>query len=169
MVDLLIVVLRAIHVLGAVFWAGGTFLLAAYHEYVLDPGDSERTLERMARYDDMSTMVGASGVVAVLAGLALYWIVSGGLHPSWITSAYGLTITVGAAAGLASMGVAVPMIGLTNNRAGELYEEVRDDEGLSPEQAATVEQLRTRLKRGERLVAALLAVAVLSMATAQYM
>lgn len=168
MTDLLLVVLRAVHVVGAVFWAGGTFLLAGFHEYVLDPGDPERTIERMAEYDRMSTMVGASGMLAVLAGLALYWIVSAGLAWSWITSPYGLTITVGALAGLASVVVAFPTVARTNDRATELYETVREQNELTDEQAATVEQLHDRLRIGERLVALLLFVAVTAMGVAQY-
>lgn len=168
MTDLLLVILRAVHVVGAVFWAGGTFLLAGFHEYVLDPGDPERTIERMAEYDRMSTVVGASGMLAVLAGLALYWIVSGGLAWSWITSTYGLTITVGALAGLASVVVAFPTVARTNDRATELYETVRERNELTDEQAATVEQLHDRLRTGERLVALLLLVAVTAMGVAQY-
>lgn len=168
MTDLLLVLLRVLHIVGAVFWAGGTFLLAGFHEYVLDPGDPERTIQRMAEYDRMSTVVGASGMIAVLAGLGLYWIVSGGLARTWITSPYGLTITVGALAGLASVAVAFPTVARTNDRATELYETVSEQEGLTAEQAATVEQLHGRLRTGERLVALLLLVAVTAMGVAQY-
>lgn len=168
MADPLLALLRAIHIIGAVFWAGGTFLLGMYHDYVLDPGAPERTLERLAEYDTMSKKVGGSGIVSVLAGLILYWFVSGGLTPGWIMSSYGATITVGAVAGIASFAVAVPLIGLTNDRAVELFEEVQGQDELTDDQAETVERLRTRLKTGERWHGVLLAIAVLAMATAQY-
>lgn len=168
MADLLFALLRAVHVLGAVVWAGGTFVLASFHEYVLDPGDPERTIQRMAGYDDMSTMVGASGIVAVAAGLILYWLVSDGLDPTWVTSGYGATITVGAVAGLAAIAVAVPMVGLTNDRAAELHEEVQAADELTDDHVETMATLRARLRRGERLTALLLAIAVLAMAIAQY-
>lgn len=169
MADILMVTLRAIHIVGAVFWAGGTFLLGIYHDYVLDPGDPERTLERLADYDTMSKKVGMSGIVSVLAGLVLYWIVSGELDPNWISTPYGSVLTIGALAGIASFAVAIPLIGLTNNRAVELFEEVKDGDELTDEQAATVRRLRARLKRGERWHGVFLAVAVVAMAIAQYM
>lgn len=168
MTDPVLVILRAIHVLGAVIWAGGTIVLASYHEYVIDPGDPERTLKRMADYDDMSTMIGASGIVAVLAGLVLYWIVSSGLNLAWITSSYGVTITIGAFAGLLAMAVAVPLVGVTNNRSVDLYEEVRDAQALSSQQADTVDRLYRRLRLGERIAALLMVIAALAMAVAQY-
>lgn len=168
MADPLLAVLRAIHVLGAVIWAGGTIVLAAFHEYVIDPGDPERTIQRMAEYDRMSNMVGASGIVGILAGLWLYWIVSGGLNPNWVTSRYGLTITIGAVAALAGFAVAVPMVAMTNERAKELYDELQAGRALSEDDAATIENLYNRLRKGERWMSVLLMIAVLAMGIAQY-
>lgn len=168
MADPVLAGLRAIHVLGAVIWAGATIVLAVYHEYVIDPGDPRRTIERMAAYDAMSTKIGASGVISVLAGLALYWIVSDGLNPDWITTSYGMAITVGALAGLAAIGVGIPLVGFTNNRSVDFYDEVKARDELTPDQADTVEALHSRLRLGERVVAVLLTIAVVAMAIAQY-
>ena len=175
MTDVYIVALRAIHITTAVFWAGGTFLFAWFHETVLDPGDDDRTLRRMADYDGMSTYVGVAGIVAVLTGIVLYWEVSGGLTPEWVGSTYGTTITVGGVVGLAALVVGIVMVGLTNNKAVTLYEEVNGGEGTERSEGMTneqVEELHTlhgRLRRGERGVATLQVLAVLAMATAQYL
>lgn len=169
MTDPLLAGLRAIHVLGTVFWAGGTFLLAGYHEYVVDPGPPERTLQRLAEYDDMSNMVGASGIVGVIAGAVLYWFVSGGLAMSWITSPYGLTITVGAVAAIAAIVVAFPLVAQPNERSKALYEEFQESGELTAAQAETVETLYWRVRTGERWMSVLLAIAVLAMASAQYL
>lgn len=167
MADPFLAVLRAFHILGAVIWAGGTIVSAAFHEYVIDPGAPERTIQRMAEYDQMSTMVGASGIIGILAGLGLYWIVSDGLNPSWVTSTYGLTITIGAVAALAGFVVAVPMVAMTNERSKELHDELQGRE-LTEEDAATIEELYNRLRKGERWMSVLLTVAVLAMGIAQY-
>lgn len=169
MADPLLVALRAIHVLGTVFWAGGSFLLAGYHEYVVDPGEPERTLERLAEYASMSNVVGGAGFVGVLAGLALYWIVSGGLAMRWITSPYGMSITVGAVAALAAIVVAFPTVARPNDRAEALYEEYRESGELTANQAETVETLYGRIQSGERLISVLLGIAVVAMASAQYL
>lgn len=168
MTDLAMVGLRAIHIVGTVFWVGGTLLVAGYHEYVLDPGEPKRTLRRLAAYDDMSTTIGLGGIVGVLAGIVMYWLVSDGLSMAWITSTYGLTITVGALSGLAAIAIAIPFVGLTNNRSVELYESVEDAGQLTEGQAAEVRRLQSRLHTGERAAAVFMVVAVLAMAVAQY-
>lgn len=168
MADPLMAGLRAIHIVGAVFWVGGTFLVAGYREYILDPGDPERTIQRMAEYDDMSTMVGLSGMISVLAGLVLYWIVSNGFDMAWITSTYGTAITVGAVAGLVAVGIGIVMVGLPNNRATALYEEIADQSSVTDDQAATIDQLEATIATGERWGAFFMLIAVLAMATAQY-
>lgn len=169
MTDVVMAVLRAIHIVGTVVWVGGTVVVAGYHEYVIDPGDPERTLRRMAEYDELSTMVGLSGIVGILAGLVMYWLVSGGLDVAWITSTYGLTITVGGVAGLLAVAIAIPFIGFTNNRSVELYDEVKHAEEMTDDQAAEVRRLRSRLHTGERAAAVFMLLAVLAMATAQYL
>lgn len=169
MTDPLLVALRAIHIIGAVFWAGSSWLFAGYHEYIVDPGDAERTLSRMAAYGEMSDMVGYSGVTSVVAGVILYWIVSGGLQTSWVLSPYGLAITIGGLSAIAAIGVAVPTVASANDRAAELYEEFEDTGQLSDEQAAEVHELYERVGFGERRMSVLIGIAVLAMAVAQYL
>lgn len=168
MTDLYLASLRAIHVAAAVFWAGGTFVMAGFHEFIVDPGDDRRTLERMAGYAGVSQMIGVSGIVSVIAGSILYWEVSAGLDMDWIGHSYGTTITVGAIAGLLAIGVGIVLVGLTNNRVESMDESVDDDAHLSTEQSESLEAYRNRILLGERLVSILLLVAVLAMATAQY-
>lgn len=169
MADLLMVVLRAIHIVGAVFWAGSSFLFAGYHEYIVDPGDAERTLSRMAAYGGMSDMVGYSGVTSAAAGVILYWFVSGGLAMGWILSPYGLAITVGGVSAIAAIGVAVPTVASANDRAAELYEEFEEVGELTEAQAAEVEELYHKVGFGERVMAVLIGIAVVAMGTAQYL
>lgn len=168
MADVFLVVLRAVHITTAVIWAGGTFVMAGFHEFVLDAGDEERTLRRLAGYAGVSQVIGIAGVVAVLTGLVMYWTVSGGLQLGWIGSPYGLTITVGAVAGLFAFTAGAGLVGLTNNKVEAMATDVASGGGLTDDQSAVLGTYRHRIRRGERLVAVLLLVAVLAMATAQY-
>lgn len=169
--DVYMVSLRAIHLATAVFWAGGTFLLAWFHGFVLGSGDTERTLGRMVDYANMSRFVGVSGMLAAITGLLMYWQVSGGLDSGWLESTYGSTITVGAVSGIVALVVGIVLVGFTNGRVETLYEDVQNEDGngMTPEQTETLQSLRVRLRRGERWVAILLVVTVLAMATAQYL
>lgn len=169
MTDILMAILRAVHILGAVFWAGASFLFAGYHEYIVDPGDAERTLSRMAAYGGMSDMVGASGIISAAAGVVLYWFVSDGMSMAWITSSYGLAISIGGASAIAAIGVAVPTVARANDRAAELYEEYQETGELTDSQAEEVQALYDRVGFGERRMAVLIGIAVVLMAIAQYL
>lgn len=162
-------ILRAVHILGAVFWAGASFLFAGYHEYIVDPGDAERTLSRMAAYGGMSNMVGASGITSAVAGVILYWFVSDGLSMGWITSSYGLAITIGGVSAIAAIVVAVPTVASANDRAAELYEEFEETGDLTDSQAEEVETLYEKVGFGERWMSVLIGIAVVLMAIAQYL
>lgn len=168
MTDLYLASLRAIHVAAAVFWAGGTFVMAGFHEFIVDPDGERQTLERMAGYAGVSQMLGASGLISVIAGSILYWEVSAGLDMDWIGYSYGTMITAGAIAGILALVVGIVFVGLTNNRVESMDESISESDDLSPEQAEKLETYRNRIRLGERLVAILLLVAVLAMATAQY-
>lgn len=168
MTDVYLIFLRAVHIALAVFWAGGSFVMAGFHGFVIDAGDDERTLRRLAEYAGVSQVIGVSGLFSVIAGLLLYWSVSGGLSSGWVQSPYGLTITVGAVAGILAFVAGAVLVGLTNNNVEALAERVEPGSELTDEQATLVVQYRSRILLGERTVAALLLVAVLAMATAQY-
>lgn len=168
MSDAYLVVVRAIHITTAVFWAGGSFVLAGFHGFVLDPGDEERTLQRLADYAGVSQVIGIAGVISVIAGLLLYWEVSGGLNTGWIGSPYGLTITIGAVAGILAFVAGAGLVGLTNNKVEAMAHAVERANELTDEQAAALERYHSRILFGERLVSALLVAALLAMATAQY-
>lgn len=169
MTDPVLIGLRAIHIVGAVFWAGSSFLFAGYHEYIVDPGDAERTLSRMAAYGGMSDMVGYAGITSAAAGVILYWFVSNGLAMSWILSPYGLAITIGGASAIAAIGVAIPTVASANSRAEELYREFEETDELTDAQAEEVHELYHRVGFGERWMSVLIGIAVLAMAVAQYL
>lgn len=154
---------------GTVFWAGGSFLFAGYHEYIVDPGDAERTLSRMAAYGEMSDMVGYSGVTGVAAGVALYWFVSNGLSMAWILSPYGRAITIGELSAIAAIGLSIPTVASANDRSAALYETYQEAGELTDAQAAEVEELYERVEFGERRMSVLIGLAVILMAVAQYL
>lgn len=166
--DRLLVVLRALHVTFGVYWAGGRFLTVAYPAFMLDARDrADVTPGRLIRYKRMTTSIGVSGVLTILTGSALYWLVSGG-DPAWIGSTYGGVITVGAVAGVTAWLVGATISYYSQRRARSFQEATRGAE-LTDDQSARLHRLVGRLVRGERVNAALLLVSVLAMATAAYL
>ena len=102
------VVLRIVHILAGVFWVGAAltvilFIQPTAKEVGPAAGPFMSHLAGSKRLVDF--VLGAAGLT-ILAGLLMYWRVSGGLDPDWIGSTYGLSITVGALCGIGAVAIA---------------------------------------------------------------
>ena len=145
------VVLRIVHILAGVFWVGAAltvilFIQPTAKEVGPAAGPFMSHLAGSKRLVDF--VLGAAGLT-ILAGLLMYWRVSGGLDPDWIGSTYGLTITVGALCGIAAVGIASSVV-----RPGIM---------------ATLQALQHRSHTAGRVIVPLLIVAVAAMAAARYL
>lgn len=72
-------------------------------------------------------------------------------------------------AGVAAFLPGALVVGLTNNRVETLDAEVTSGDGLTAQQLKCLERYQHRIRWGDRVVAILMLVAVLAMATAQYL
>jgi uncharacterized membrane protein len=158
----LIVLARAVHILGGVFWAGSTFLLT----WVIFPIGAKHAAEGAGRWIGMigrraGPISGISAMLTVLTGI--YLMVT--LHPH-DTSASGTVLQVGALAAVFSFFVGF----LVGRPAGQKLVQLIDQQSATPSAAelAQREALRKRTAISSFLVATLLALAVLSMATFRY-
>jgi len=57
---------------------------------------------RMASFGQLSKVLTLGALGTVLAGLLLYYPTSGGLNGAWLSSAHGITLTLGALVGIAA-------------------------------------------------------------------
>jgi hypothetical protein len=102
-----------------------------------------------------------------LAGLALYWIVSGGFQLAWITSRYGLVLTVGGLLAIFGLIVGYTVQKPAAKRLGALGQEIQTGgKPPSPEQLTELQALQKKLAMGGLWTAVLLALAVVGMAIA---
>jgi hypothetical protein len=112
----------------------------------------------------------AFAVVTIVAGLVLYvdhWIDAGSLA-DWIGSGYGLALTIGMLAALGAVSIGAfgsrPLVGRLLALQGEIAASGNPPTG---DQQRTIGEIQTRLKVYGRTALSLLAVSVLTMATAQ--
>jgi hypothetical protein len=106
----------------------------------------------------------------MLAGLLLYFRVSGGLQPAWISTATGLTLTLGGVAGIAAGAIGGGVAGRTAQKIGQLNAAIGNSPG-TPGEAQLVElrTLQQRMKQAQLWSIALMIVAVAAMAVARYL
>jgi hypothetical protein len=167
----LIIILRIIHILAGVFWAGAAFMVAAFLEpnaRALGP-EGGRFMQRLVGQMRMTTIILTAAFLNVLAGIWLYWIFSGRFQVNWITSGRGLALTIGALAAIVTFILGLAVTRPTLLRMGALGREMQGADGPpKPEQMAAMQALQKRLATVGRAGAILLVITVIGMAVARY-
>ncbi len=168
--DYLAWILRVLHVASGVLWAGATWTLAGFlTPAVKEIGEPGREMmKELIQKRRLSDYLGIAGMTSVITGLWLYWRVSSGLHPTWILSGRGLSLTIGGIAALMTLGVGFRVIRTSALRMGQLGRQIEETDGPpDPEVLQEMQQLQAKLESGGLWAAALLGVAVIGMAGAQ--
>jgi hypothetical protein len=165
------VVLRIVHILAGVFWVGAaltTFLFLQPTAREVGPAAGQ-FMAHLAGKKLVDWVLRAAGLT-ILAGLLMYWRVSGGLNGDWLTSAYGIALTVGALCAIAAFTLGLTIVKPTLVATLALGSEVAASGGTpTPEQAAKLQALGKRGKDVGQIIVPLLIVAVAAMASAQYL
>jgi len=166
-VQIILILLRLIHIAAGAFWAGSGLMLAL----VVLPGmrqagpGGERALP-MAR---VSQAMSIGALLTTATGLVLYVWVSG-LAWNWIASSQGLGFTLGSLAGLASFLLGLVSTGPTAARIGALAGQLQAAGGPPrPEQAAEMDRLKAKLAVSSAWSTILSTVALVFMAVARYL
>ena len=166
------IVLRIVHILAGVFWVGAflfTFFLLQPSVAELGP-DGGKVMTHLVQRKRMPIVIMIAALLTIVAGVLLYWRVSDGFNPDWITSAPGLTFTVGALAAIAALAVGFTASKPAGNRMGALGQEIATSGGPpSEEQMAEMQSLGQRLKTVGWVNLVLLTIAVVAMAAARYL
>lgn len=167
--DWALIILRIIHIFSGVFWVGAAwmaafFLLPTAIALGPDAGKFMSYLTNVRRYPVVATI---AAVLTVLAGITLYWKDYGGIT---ISTAASLTFTIGGLAGITALIIGGAVVGPTAARIGKLGAEIQTaGKPPSPDQVAEMQKLQKRMQQSSLLVAVILAVALLCMASARYL
>ena len=170
--DLLMVTLRLIHVVLGVFWAGAMILMAWFVvPSIRDAGpDGAKVMAQLMqrRFLDVMPLVAA---LTILSGAWLYWRGSAGLEGAWITSSFGMTLTLGAVAAIVAFAIGVGIMRPAVLKASALARAAAQapDSPQHASQMADVQRLRGRSASAGRIVAVLLAIATACMGVARYL
>ena len=169
---LVIILLRAVHVLTACIWVG----VAVFNALYLIPsiiasgpagGQVMRVLAQQRRLPVFMNVV--SGLVLV-SGLGLYDWASSHFSLSWILSRPGLAFTVGALLAFATSGVAMSMTVPAVNELGRVSAAMASGGAApTPVQLAEIGTLQQRLLLAAQISAVFVATAALLMGVARYL
>jgi hypothetical protein len=168
----LLLVLRVLHIVGGVFWAGAAFLMAWFVEPAARmAGDAgSRFMQRLSTAGGFSRAMAAAAGTTVLAGLWLTWIVSDGLQEAFFHTGRGLALGLGMLLGIGAFIVGFVMQNRPLRQLQEIGLAVAAAGGPpSPAQASEMEKRTATVRLGGRIVAVLLVITVILMATARYL
>lgn len=164
-------ILRLIHILSGVFWAGANFTMAGFitpSVQATSPGSSG-FMQYLAQKSGLPRYAEGAGWLTIIAGLGLYWIISDGYQLSYFASRRGIVLAIGALLAIVAMILAYAVSKPAARRIGALGQEIQASGGPpSPEQMAAMQAEQRKLSQGARWTAILLLFAVAGMALSRY-
>ncbi len=165
--NVLVIVLRVVHILAGVFWVGGalisTFFLAPA---VAATGDAGRAfMNQLVNKAHMSTRITVAAVLTVLAGAILYWKDSAGLTSSWTSSGAGWGFGIGAVFALVGIGLG-PFIGINAAKLGRIAAAAQGKPSAA--QLSEMQATQKKMTLFSQGSTAVLIIALVCMATARY-
>lgn len=165
------IVFRLFHVICAVLWVGGFvmlvyFILPSLRASGPSGGQVMRTVLVKTSLASYFPIVGG---LTVLSGLLMMWRDASVAQSNWAASRTGMTFSIGGLAGLLALIIGGIMVGRSISQLRKIFLTTDPGAPPSPEQAARIAQLQERAARGNRIVAPLLAIAVITMAVARYL
>lgn len=168
--NVLMIILRIIHVLAGIFWVGfAIFNIAFLQPTIRTTGaEGQKTFQYLMRKTKLMSTVYVAATLTTLTGLIQYAIVS---HMQWsfVNSGWGLVITIGSVAGLIAWIIAIHFIRSIFNKIGTLGQEIQSHDGApEPAQLEQMQQLTGRLGQFAKTAVVFMIISVIGMAAARY-
>lgn len=167
----LLILFRLVHIVAGILWGGA----AIYYLFFVKPSVKAigpvgpQFMQHLTERRKLPLFMVGTSLLTVLAGGILYWFSSGGLNAAWITSGPGIGFTIGSVAAFVGFLFGTFGIGPTAAQMGALGAQIAaSGKGPTPEQVGRMQTLEKRLNVAEQVDFIMLAVAMLTMATARY-
>ena len=167
----LTLLLRLIHILAGVFWAGSAFFLAGFLIPTIRETGPEggRVMGHLVGRRRLPVFVGIAVLLTVLSGLIMYGRTAAATHGTWTGTAPGIAYGIGGLAAILGAIVGMGVSGAAARRMAAIGQRAAEAGRPSSEQQAEIQGLQRRMMLGARIAAGLIALAVVAMATARYL
>lgn len=165
--NILIIVLRLVHIVSGVFWVGSAMMSAFFiaPAVAATGAAGQQMMGHMITKGRMSVRITIAAVVTVLAGASLYWIDSRGLTSPWTSSGPGWGFGIGALLALVGLGLGM-QVGVNAKKLGTVAAAAQGKP--SPDQLAEMQAAQKRMSFYSNISTAALILALVCMATARY-
>jgi uncharacterized membrane protein len=168
----LMVVLRLIHFLAGVFWAGGAMVAAWFilpaQRAIGQPGMA--FMQQLMFKQRLRVFVLGAMVLTLLSGLGMYARLSMTTHGAWASSRMGIVMSVGAVAAIIAGGIGGGVVSSIGKKMMAVVGAIQASGGTPTDaQRTEMQALQVRMMGAYRITAALLLVAIAAMASARYL
>jgi uncharacterized membrane protein len=163
--------LRLVHVVAGILWAGAaiSYLFFVKPSVQSIGAAGPQFMQSLMERRKYPLFMVSMSLLTVLAGGALYWIFSGGFSLAYLTTGMGLGITIGSLTALVAFFLGNFGIGPTSGQIAALGKQIAaSGKGPTPEQAKQLHALETKVSRIEQVEFVLLVISMVTMATARY-
>lgn len=168
--NLLMISMRLIHIFAGVFWVGASmFILGFVQPTVIATGaEGQKFMQHLSFRTRFATAMAAVAILTFLSGLVMYWQISG-FSASFLSSGYGLVLTLGGIAGFLALLSGYFIQNRTMERMKTLGAAMGAAGGPpTPEQQAEMGRLAQTVARGGQITTFMLVIALIGMSVAQY-
>jgi hypothetical protein len=167
------IVLRTFHILAGALWFGSAFLFAGFFgpAWAAVGPSGGPLMSNVVKKRRIATVIAVLAITTVAVGWAL-WVKNALSYASigdWLTSPFGLVLTIGGLLATAAAWFGITGIGNNVERVVEISDEIAASGGPpTPEQGARIAHLGAEIQKHSKIDLVLLFGAVFAMATARY-
>jgi uncharacterized membrane protein len=166
-----LIVLRFVHVIAGVCWAGGGFVTFLFLEPTAKDLEAAgmQFFHHMAGKRRFNTFVGTNAALTVLSGTLLLWQDASGQWLAWVQTGPGLGFALGSLVGVVVFFVGMFGVGMPHIKLEQIGKEIeKAGTPPTPGQAAELQKLDKKISYYSRIEFALVALSLALMATARY-
>jgi hypothetical protein len=168
----LLIVLRLIHILGGVYWAGTMFFFVTFLEPSLRSmgPDGGKVMIRFFERGYLKLLPSVA-LLTVLSGFWLLWHVSNGFDSNWMGSPLGIALSTGGTLGILAFATGLLVMRPAAMRTWEIVRQLPQEPNEATRTALTAEMVRLRARTGlgARLVFGMIVLSVALMAVGRYL
>jgi len=166
-----LLLLRIIHVVGAIVWVGGGVYVAFFLIPALVPIPSviPQLMDSLSRRK-VFVILPTIGLLVILSGVRLLWIDSAGFDESFLSTASGRTFSIGGTAGILAFLVQVLIQRPAGARLGKIAAALLGSPSADERQRLSAEAEKLRRRNGAATLAAVILalIAATAMSIARY-
>lgn len=166
--NILVIVLRLLHIVAAVVWGGGALIMEFFiGRTILATGESgQKFVQHLMNKIRMHRFMTVAAITTILAGSILYWFDSDGFSSAWMRSGAGIGFGIGAGFGLIAF-VSGGIFGGSNAKLAEIGAQIQGKP--TSEQLSQIQTLQKRIKTVSPIHIYSMIIAMIFMATARYL